>query len=134
MALIVGAGAFFGGMKFQETKAASGDHNQFGGGGQNFRQRAGNGNFQPVRGEISSSDENSITVKMQDGSSKIVILSDSTAITEATAAAKESLTTGKQVMVIGSNNSDGSVTAQNIQLNPNFGGGGAGDHQNQNRP
>lgn len=122
MVLIVGAGAFFGGMKYQETKAASGDHNQFGDGRQGFRQRAGNGNFQPVRGEITSSDESSITVKMQDGSSKIVILSDSTTITEAITAAKQSLTTGKQVMVIGSSNSDGSVTAQNIQLNPNFGG------------
>lgn len=94
-------------MKFQESKASAqgGDHNQFARGGQRFGQR--NGNFQPVRGEITSSDANSITVKMQDGSSKIVLLSDITAITEATSASKQSLTTGKQVMVIGSN---GSIT------------------------
>lgn len=127
-ALIIGGAAFFGGMKFQESKASAqgGDHNQFGRNGQRFGQR-GSGNFQPVRGEITSSDASSITVKMQDGSSKIVLLSDSTSITEATASSKQSLIVGKQVLVIGSNNSDGSVTAQNIQLNPR-GGFGGNDH------
>lgn len=126
--MIVGGAAFFGGIKFQESKANAqgGGHNQFGVNGQRFGGQRGSGNSQPVRGEISSTDDSSITVKMQDGSSKIVLLSDTTSITEATSSSKQSLTTGKQVMVFGSNNSDGSVTAQNIQLNPR---GGFGDHQ-----
>lgn len=78
----------------------------------------GNGNFAPVRGEIISSDDKSVTVKMPDGSSKIVLLGGNTSISEATATSKESLKAGEQVVVFGSENSDGSVTAQTIQLNP----------------
>lgn len=130
-ALVVGAGAFFGGMKYQETKAATNNRNRIE--GQRFGQRS-SGNFQPVRGEITSADNGSITVKMQDGSSKIVLVSDTTAITEAKSAPKESLTNGTKVMVFGSNNSDGSVTAQNIQLNPTegFGGDNSAAHQGGN--
>ncbi len=77
----------------------------FGGGGQ-------------VLGEITSVDDKSITVKNQDGSSKIVILSDKTEINKASEAAKTDLKIGEKVSAFGTTNSDGSVTAQNIQLNP----------------
>ena len=68
-----------------------------------------------------SMDGNSITVKLQDGQSKIIILSDTTEINQASKAAKTDLSAGKQVAVFGTENSDGSVTAQNIQLNPMLG-------------
>lgn len=125
LVVIVGAGAFFGGMQYQKMQRPS-----FGQGGNFFAQRGsgsaggarrfGNGQLggNAVRGEIISSDANSITVKLQDGSSKIVLLGSSTSITESTNAGKDALQTGKQVMVFGNQNSDGSVTAQFIQLNP----------------
>ncbi|MBI2314508.1 hypothetical protein HYU93_00390 [Candidatus Daviesbacteria bacterium] len=117
VALVVGAGGFFAGMKYQQSKSPTGRFANFQGARMgNFAQ--GTQGFRPVNGEIIGSDDKIITVKLSDGSSKIVLLSDNTAITEATSAAKESLAVGKQVMVLGSNNSDGSVTAQNIQLNP----------------
>lgn len=121
LVVVIGAGAFFGGMQYQKMQRPSFGGGAFTGqGGAGRRGGAGGqfGNARPVRGEIISSDSNSITVKMSDGSSKIVLLGSSTSITEATSAGKEALTTGKQVMVFGNQNPDGSVTAQNIQLNP----------------
>lgn len=54
------------------------------------------------------------------GSSKIVVLSDKTLINKAEQATKSDLKTGEKVAVFGSSNSNGSVTAQSIQLNPMF--------------
>lgn len=120
--IVVAAAGFFGGMQYQKTQRA----NQFMNGGARRSGTGGNGNFQPVRGQIISADPKSITVKLTDGSSKIVLLSDSTQITESTQAGKDALVNGKTVLVIGQTNSDGSVTAQNVQLNPQQPGGGAG--------
>ena len=69
-------------------------------------------------GEISAQDEKTITVKLQDGSSKIILLSDKTSINKASVGLISDLTVGEKVAVFGTSNADGSVTAQNIQLNP----------------
>ncbi len=119
VAIIVGGAAFFGGMQYQKMQPAAGGNRQFAN-GQNGGRRAGgpNGMGGAVRGQIISADSSSITVKMSDGSSKIVLINGNTMITEATTANMQALTSGKQVLVFGSTNSDGSVTAQNVQLNP----------------
>ena len=75
-----------------------------------------------VMGEIISQDDKSITVKMTDGSTKIVILADSTSYTKTDTGSKADLKVGSQVGVFRTDNSDGSITAQNIQLNPQFRG------------
>jgi hypothetical protein len=120
--VVVAAAGFFGGMKYQQSQSpASGRGN----GGQNgaFRQRFGNNpNGQAVRGQIVSADNGTMTVQMRDGSSKIIILSGSTGITKAASGSRDDLKAGEQVMVFGTNNSDGSVTAQMVQLNPMFRG------------
>lgn len=119
VAVLVGAGAFFGGMKYQQSKRQN-LARQFGQ-GQGVRAGQAQGNrqgFRPVNGEIISSDDKSITVKLQDGSSKIVLFSDKTTINKAAEATKDDLKSGEKVMVVGTENSDGSVTAQSIQLNP----------------
>jgi len=71
-----------------------------------------------VTGQIISSDSNSITVQTQNGSTKIVLLSGSTQITKSSKGADSDLTTGQQVMVVGTANSDGSETATNVQIRP----------------
>lgn len=121
--ILVGGGAFFAGMKYQQSKSPLGRLGNFPGGrgGQFQQQRFGQG-FRPVNGEIISQDEKSLSVKLQDGSSKIVIITDSTAINKASAGVVEDLKVGEKVAVFGTENSDGSVTAQNIQLNPQFQG------------
>lgn len=128
LVIVVGAGAFFGGMKYQQSKrttqfrGVNGVPGTVQGGAQGQRQGGqGAGNrmgFQPVNGDIINSDAQSITVKLADGSSKIVILSDKTVINKASTATKADLTTGQKVAVFGATNTDGSVTAQSIQLNP----------------
>ena len=78
--LIVGAAGFFAGIKYQQSKTFSRFSDTIRGERGQFMPRFGNqngngGNFQPLNGEIISSDGNSITVKLPDGSSKIVFLS-----------------------------------------------------------
>ncbi len=119
-------GSFYGGMKYQAKKLPVFSR-QFGTGQfdrQGNFQRNGNtqenrpAGFRPVNGEITEKDDKSITVKAVDGSSKIVVLSDSTQINKADTAYKDDLKVGEKVAVFGTENPDGSVTAQNIQLNP----------------
>ncbi len=117
VALVIGAAGFFAGMKYQQARGRAAFAN-FGTGG---NTRFGNGNAnnaRPVRGQILSIGDTSITVKMADGSSKVVVFSDSTNISQATKAAKTDLKTGDEILVLGNNNSDGSVTANSISINP----------------
>jgi hypothetical protein len=115
VAVIVGALGFFGGMQYQKMQRGAGRFGAAGG----FGGRAGGANgTRPVVGQISSMDSNSVTVKLPDGSSKIVILSTSTAINKQATGSKSDLKNGENILVIGTSNSDGSITAQNIQLNP----------------
>jgi hypothetical protein len=124
IAVLFGAGGFFAGTKFQQGRRAGfmmqgvqGINNQRTGNGQNvpggFRGGA-------TSGEIISADEKSITVKLTDGSSKIILLDDKTQINKASEATKDDLKTGEKVLITGTSNSDGSITAQNIQLSPDF--------------
>jgi len=78
------------------------------------------GGFRPVSGEIIKADTTSITVKLEDGSSKIILLSKNTAINRAEKVSAFDLTVGTTIAVFGSENPDGSITAQNVQINPDF--------------
>ena len=121
LVLVFAGVGFYGGTQYQKNRVIS-----FAGGqaGQGFARNGrigGTGNrsgFRPVNGSIISSDSGSITVKLQDGSSKIVILSSKTLINKAVAATVDDLKVGERVAVFGTDNTDGSVTAQNVQLNP----------------
>lgn len=139
--ILVGASAFYSGMKYQQSQS-TGSKAQ--GNFQNFRNltpeqrqqmieqgganlpggstagRTGNrtaGNL--ARGEIIAKDDKSITIKLggQDGGSKIIFFSDATKITKSAEGLSSDLEIGKTVMVGGQQNSDGSMTAETIQLN-----------------
>lgn len=138
LVVVVGSGGFFAGMKYQQNKQPTFTR-QLGNGqmvrsGNNQAQTNGTSQimgFRPVNGEIIALDDKSITVKLQDGSSKIVVLSEKTSINQASEATKEELKTGEQVAVFGMENADGSVTAQTIQLNPQFRGQSTATPANQ---
>lgn len=120
LVVIAAVGGFFGGMQYQKGNAGS---NLIQGGNGAFRQRSGmmgqNGqNVRPVRGQVLSQSSNTLTVKLSDGNTKIVVLSGSTVYLKSTAASQIDLKTGDTVNVIGTQNSDGSVTAQDVQLSP----------------
>ncbi len=124
VALIVGAVAFFGGMKFQQHRQPA-IARQFGS-GQGRGQGGNRMGFRPVSGEILSSDDKSITVKLADGSSKIILLTSTTIINKADTATVADLKTGEKVAVFGQENTDGSISAQSIQLNLMMRMGGQG--------
>jgi len=132
--IIVGGGAFYGGIKYSQSKTSFGDFSR-----QNFQNlseeqrqelfqgnigeafegrigRGSNGGF--LNGEVIAKDEQSITLKMPDGGSKIIFFSASTQISKTTGGSVEDLEIGKQITVTGEENSDGSYTAQMIQLSP----------------
>src|SRR5438552_16942130 len=98
VAIIAAGAGFFGGTKFGVTQAAS-QRDQFrmmnGQNGGRFGGMGGRG----VIGEIVSKDDKSITVKMADGSTKIVLFSDSTSINKATEGTKDDLKEGVRVAV-----------------------------------
>lgn len=70
-----------------------------------------------VVGEVINKDETSFTVKLPDGSSKIVLFSGKTSFNKTQEGSMSDLKEGEKVGVFGTENTDGSVTAQNIQLN-----------------
>lgn len=106
--VVVAAAAFYGGIRYQQAQKP-----RF----QNINRTM---NFRPVVGEIISIDENTITAKLDNGSSKIILFSPKTDINKAASVSATELKTGEKISVVGQENTDGSVTAQNIQLNPSF--------------
>ncbi|PIS15691.1 hypothetical protein COT62_02320 [Candidatus Roizmanbacteria bacterium CG09_land_8_20_14_0_10_41_9] len=125
VAVVFGLGGFFVG-KTNQKDQPSAISGQFGEGqtrgpsgiqtqGTRTGTRTGNGQ---VMGEIINQDGVSITVKLQDGSTKIILYSAETTFSKTTEGSKSDLKVGERVGVSGTENSDGSVTAKNIQLNP----------------
>ncbi|MFA5830045.1 MAG: hypothetical protein WC843_06180 [Candidatus Gracilibacteria bacterium] len=126
-AVVVGGLSFYGGMQYQQSTLNAQRQQRTGSfGGAGGIGAAGFGGAAGVRGQaagmingdIISSDDKSITVKTRDGGSKIVFFSGSTGITKSVDGVASDLATGKTVIVSGTANSDGSVTAQTIQLRP----------------
>lgn len=112
--ILVGGASFWAGMTYQKNRQQATFSRQF---GARLGSGANRGNAR-LMGDIIKSDEKSITVKLQDGSSKIVLFSDKTMINKATGGTKDDLKVGERVVTFGTDNPDGSVTATNIQLNP----------------
>jgi hypothetical protein len=115
----IGGGSFYGGMVFEKSSnkrfnfEGMGVPNGFGGANNTGKQQ-GNGSA----GEIISKDEQSITIKLTDGGSKIVFVSDSAEISKYASGSIADLAVGENVMVQGTANSDGSITAKTIQIRP----------------
>jgi len=140
-AVIIGGISFYGGMKYgqnQTTANRQARMGQFGGGagfggaggmmggqgGQRARGGSANGGF--ISGEVISKDDKSVTVKVRlpgvngqaetDSGSKIIFLSASTIITKQAEGSLNDIVVGQQITANGTVNSDGSITAQGIQI------------------
>lgn len=121
IALIVAGLSFYGGLTYGKssvpTRGAGQLAGQFGAnGGQRTGgagRSAGNG-F--IAGDILAKDATSITVKLRDGSSKIIFYSASTDVQKTVGGSATDLVVGKTVSITGTANADGSITAQSVQL------------------
>lgn len=128
--IAVGGGSFYGGIKYQKLKSHQNSfvvqdeggmkrfnvNRPFQGIPNGVARGQNGGGF--VNGEIVSKDDSSITVKSQDGSSKIIYFSSSTTVGRTTNGSASDLAAGEQIIVNGKANSDGSIVAQNIQIRP----------------
>lgn len=139
--LVVGSGAFYGGMKYAESKSPQGRFSQadfqnlqnlspeqrqqrlqgLGANASGSRARAGGQQGGgSVSGEIIAKDDKSVTIKLRDGGSKIVFFADSTEIAKSVSGTPNDIEVGKSVVINGKANQDGSITAESIQLRPNL--------------
>ena len=73
-----------------------------------------------IAGEVIALDDKTMTIKMADGSSKIVLLSSTMTISKSIDAPKTELKVGSNVAVFGAQNTDGSQTATTVELDPKF--------------
>ncbi len=71
-----------------------------------------------LMGTVAAEDSNSITLDTRDGSSHVVLINPSTSVSKYVAGALTDVSVGSTVMVSGTTNSDGSVSATMIQLRP----------------
>ena len=119
VALIVGAGIGYliphGSTGPQGANAQAGSFSR----GGTFMLRGGNqanGGF--LTGTVAKADANSITVNTRDGSSHVVLLTPDTTYSKSAAGSASDVTVGSDVIVSGTTNSDGSVSANLVQLRP----------------
>lgn len=111
--VVVAVGSFYGGTLYSkgQNKRPTGFDNL-----QQFRNRAG-GDI--VSGSIISSNDNSVVIQLpQNAGSKIIFYSDTTQISKSISGSVNDLSVGETVSVSGTTNSDGSITAQSIQIRP----------------
>ena len=115
--LIVAGGSFYWGMSYgksQNNRAFNPANFQ---GMRANRTGGAVGGF--ISGNIISQDSTSITLQIpNNGGSKIVFYSTATQINKMASGTASDLATGTSVSVTGTTNSDGSITAQSIQIRP----------------
>lgn len=115
--IIVGVVSFYCGSKFGQPS------NSFKQG--NMRQNSGmtmspnskqGGQGGLISGDITSKDESTLTVSLKSGGSKIILFSDKTKIYKSVDGSLDDLSVGSSINITGTQNQDGSVSAQSIQV------------------
>jgi hypothetical protein len=122
--IVVLIGVFYGGMFYGKSQGNSRGPEGFSANMQNRdvqlggiaggKNQMGGGGF--TSGEVVSKDDKSITMKLADGGSKIIFLDNNTKVSKTVNGKTADLTIGEQVSITGTANSDGSITAQSVQI------------------
>jgi hypothetical protein len=71
-----------------------------------------------LTGTVASKDSGSITINTKDGSSHVVLVTPATTVSKSVNGSESDIATGATIIVSGTTNSDGSVSASLIQLRP----------------
>lgn len=116
-AIVIGGGSFYAGMQYARSQAAATRQAGRGGaGGFGSQGRGGNGGF--TAGQVTAKDATSVTITMPTGGSKIIFYASSTRVGKNVDGSIDDISVGTNVMVTGSPNSDGSITASSLQIRP----------------
>ena len=128
--VVVASGSFYGGMRYQSSKTPTFVRGQVAGdgvlsgsqGGMRRNGMGGQGRGTGVggfaNGEVLSKDGTSFTLKLRDGGSKIVLYSTSTRVSKMADGSLDDVVAGAEVMMTGTPNQDGSMTALTVQVRP----------------
>lgn len=124
--VIVGGLSFWAGSHYANSRARSGFAHvtasgmQGSGRGQNNNMpggmRTGQGGAGFVSGTILSKDDQSLTISLVNGGSRIILLGNKTSVRKSVDAGPDDLTTGETVTIIGKGNQDGSLSAESIEV------------------
>jgi len=116
LALVIAGGAFWGGY----AVGGSSKPNTFGlmdkDGNLQSRQTRMGGVGSALSGEIVSVDDGMMTIKTREGSSRVVLMGQSISVGKVVSGSGDDLVAGTNVMISGILNTDGSMTAQSIQI------------------
>lgn len=83
-----------------------------------FRMARGGSGGGLINGTLIKKDDTSMTVKLADGSTKLILVTSSTKALKMADTPLSDFTEGSNIMVSGTTNSDGSITAQTVQTRP----------------
>ncbi len=119
----LGGGYFWGKASAVPTRTGFAGAGTFGSSTRRLAGGAAGGGF--TTGQILTMDSSSITLQLPNGNSQVVFYSSSTMVSEPTMVSPSALKTGTMVMVGGTSNSDGSLTATTIQVRTSGTAGGA---------
>ena len=115
--LIIGAGiGYFGANTLHPATPAQNMRGNFAGAG--GMMRGGNGAGGLLSGTVAAKDSGSVTINTRDGSSHVVIVTPDTTVSKSVSGSLSDVATGTDVIVSGTTNSDGSVSASVIQIRP----------------
>ena len=125
-AIIFGGVGFYAGSKYGGGNSATraGQFNVQAGA---MGARGGRGGARPPNGQgftaggIVSVDSQSLTIKLQDGGSKIIFFTKETPVMKSVQGSNVDLKSGETITITGTANQDGSVTASSIQIRPTAG-------------
>jgi hypothetical protein len=86
--------------------------------GGNFGGMRAGGTGGLLSGTVAAKDATSITINTRDGSSHVVLISPSTTVSKSVSGSESDISVGSTIIVSGTTNSGGSVSATLIQLRP----------------
>jgi len=121
VALIVGIGVGYFGANALRPAVAQNTRGNFTGAASNFggmRGASGAAGGRLLSGTVAKQDAGSITLNTRDGSSHVILVTPATTVQKSVSGMLTDVSVGSTIIVTGSTNSDGSVSASSIQLRP----------------
>jgi len=122
VALVVGIGVGYGGANVFRSGAPGqdmqGNFSAIKGGDMSGVRVGGAGNGGMLSGTVAAKDSESITINTKDGSSHVVLITPATSFLKSVSGAQSDVSVDTTIIVSGTTNSDGSVTAQSVQIRP----------------